>query len=78
MMADKPFWDKWVLDVTLWPDYVFVPFDERSGKILVGLSVVTEKSPGELIGVLHLEGQEEVEVWVKENPDWYNQYKKEE
>jgi hypothetical protein len=67
--------DNWVLDVTLSAP-VFIPYED-DGTLVVGMNVVCERCPGNLVGVVHLDGQEKVEKWIAENPNWHEQYKKE-
>jgi hypothetical protein len=64
-------WKNWVLDVTRDSDgeRCFVPIDD-GGRIVVGFNVITDECPGKLVGVFHEGGQEEVERWCAEHPDW--------
>jgi len=68
--------DKWVLDASFTrEDYLpcFCPVDGED--ILTGFSMYTDRCPGELVGVIHSEGQEAVEKWIDEHQDWYNKYR---
>lgn len=65
----------WVVDVSLYPHVCFVPYDD--GDIMLGMSLITEHCPGNLIGVIHSGGQEAVEEWIAAYPDWKQTYQKE-
>ena len=67
--------NNWVLDVTYVPNMppVFVPYED-DGTLVLGMNVMSEKCPGELVGIIHEGGQEAVEKWCSENPNWYEQY----
>lgn len=64
---------KWVLDVT-YSMPAFCPYKD-DGTIITGLSVISNECPGEFVGVIHLDGQEAVEKWLAEHPDWEKEYK---
>jgi hypothetical protein len=70
--------DEWVLDLTFGTEPLpcFCPYDRENDSIVTGLNMLTNKCPGELIGVVHPEGQEAVEKWCEENPDWHVRYSK--
>lgn len=59
----------WVLDITLGEPYAFCPIEDN-GDVVVGLTIITDKCPGNLSGVMHLDGQEAVEKWCAEHPTW--------
>ena len=67
-------WEEWILDVTNHRDDApcFCPFDE--GNIVFGMNMIAQKSPGALIGIVHLDGQEMADEWVRSNTDWYERY----
>jgi hypothetical protein len=67
-------WDEWLMDVTLWPYYCFSPRD-RQGNIVIGMVAIQDRSPGKLAGVIHADGQEAVEAWIAEHPEWPERYK---
>ena len=67
-------WENWLLDVTYDPP-VFVPYED-DGSIVFGMNIMTSECPGNLIGVIHTEGQEAVEKWLSENPKWHEMYAK--
>jgi len=66
--------ENWVLDVTYMPDMppVFVPYED--GTLVLGMNVMSEFCPGNLVGIIHEGGQEAAEKWYAENPDWYKKY----
>lgn len=78
---DQSFWDefkkrevsmifeKYVIDAAMCRDdmYCYVPYE--NDKLITGFSAFGF-CPGELVGVVHVDGQEAVERWCKENPDW--------
>ena len=62
---------EWLLDVSF--DYpCFVPYKDDA--IVFGMNVMANKSPAKLVGVIHSEGQDAVEAWIEENPDWHEKY----
>ena len=67
-------WKEWVLDVTFDPP-VFVPYERETGAVVIGMNVLSDKCPGKLVGVIHADGQEAVEKWISENPDWHERYR---
>jgi hypothetical protein len=64
-------WKNWVLDVTstFGGEYCFVPIED-DGTLVVGLNVISDECPGKLVGAVHAGGQEEVENWCAEHPEW--------
>lgn len=54
----------------------FVPFDEETGILSIGMNYLQDRCPGILIGVVHNQGQEAVEKFIENNPDWYEKYKR--
>ena len=69
---------EWVLDASSITDElaVFMPI-EKDGSIVAGLMFGSDRCPGKLVGVVHPDGQEALEKWVQEHPDWYERFKKE-
>lgn len=64
----------WVLDCTFDNDIpAFCPYE--NGDIIIGMTVISDKCPGNLIGVFHSDGQELVEKWIAKHPNWYKEYK---
>ena len=63
--------EEWVLDATMGVQdgmACFVPI-EKDGSLVLGMNMIG-RCPGKLVGVVHLDGQEAVERWIAENPDW--------
>jgi hypothetical protein len=71
-------WNEWVLDLTFGtePMPCFCPYERDTGAIVTGMNMLTDRCPGELVGVVHLDGQEAVEKWCADNPDWHERYAK--
>jgi len=74
------FFNEWVIDCSMQPHNVegvvcFVPYDQEDNLIYYGMNVIANKCPGRLIGVIHPDGQEFVDNWVKENPKWFELFK---
>jgi len=69
---------EWVIDIgsSHFDDGVvcFVPYERETGDIVVGMNVLSDKSPGKLVGVIHNDGQEAVEKWCDENPNWHTKF----
>ena len=51
----------------------FVPY-EPPDTIVFGMNYISDESPGELVGIIHNDGQEAAEQWEKDNPDWHIRY----
>jgi hypothetical protein len=65
----------YVLDITNGVEPpVFVCYENN--EVVFGLNVVSDKCPGNLVGVIHLDGQKEADKWVDENPNWHEKYGK--
>ncbi len=56
--------DRWVIDVTYWPDYCFCPLND-DGVVLDGMNIISDRAPGELCGVLHQGGPEVVFEFIE-------------
>jgi hypothetical protein len=69
---------EWLIDIGLshFDDgcVCFVPYERETGTIVFGMNMISDKSPGKLVGVLHPEGQDAVEKWCEDNPDWATKY----
>jgi hypothetical protein len=63
--------NEWLLDVTN-PATAFVPVEGES--IIWGFTVMQERSPGPLVGVVSENGQQHVEEWTRQNPAWRDDY----
>jgi hypothetical protein len=51
----------------------FVPI-ERPDTIVIGMYILSDRCPGELVGLIHGMGQSAVDEWELNNPDWYEKY----
>ncbi len=65
-------WNEWVIDVTFWPSTGFCPLDD--GSVVVGMTYIADRSPGKLVGVFHHDGEEAVDGWVADHPNWKDEY----
>lgn len=70
----KEIWSEYLLDISLFPSYCFVPYEKDTDSIVFGMNFIQEKSPGKLVGVIHSNGQEMVEEWCEQNPNWKTEY----
>jgi len=52
----------------------FCPYDRKSGIIMTGLTILQDRCPGRLVGVFHAGGQKVLEEWIKDHPDWKENY----
>lgn len=69
--------DEWVIDVSLTAsrsdsDVAFVPL--KDGQPVFGLTYITTRSPGPLVGVVSQHGLEHAKEWVARNPSWQLDY----
>jgi len=69
-------WQEWLLDVSFEVP-CFVPYDRVTGQVIAGMNMLSARCPGELVGVIHVDGQDAVEKWCVENPDWITRFGKE-
>jgi hypothetical protein len=68
-------WDEWLMDITNGDDLpCFVPYERDTGMMVFGMNFISDKCPGRLVGVIHANGQEAVNKWVRENPDWLERF----
>lgn len=66
-------WEEWVLDVSF-DMPVFVPYERDTDTIVIGMNVARATSPGKLVGVIHEGGQEAVDEWIANHPEWKEEY----
>ena len=64
---------RWVLDASFEAP-CFCPYDPVTGEVLIGMAVVSDRSPGPLAGVMHKDGQDAVGEWCAANPGWLVEY----
>lgn len=69
-------WENWVIDVTKWPEFSFLPKDE-GGNIVDSVIYVGEKCPGKLVAVIHKSGQKSSDKWCRQNPEWHEKFRAE-
>jgi hypothetical protein len=64
---------EWFLDVSF-DVPCFVPYDRETDTLITGINTISDKCPGKLVGVMHINGTEAVEEWIKNNPDFKERY----
>ena len=68
-------WKDWLMDVTFGDNPpCFVPYEQEKKTIVFGMNMIQDKCPGNLVGVIHSQGQGAVEAWIKKNPDWHKRF----
>jgi hypothetical protein len=74
----KNLFNEWVLDASFTDDTIatFVPY--KDGDFIIGMNYMSNKCPGKLVAVIHVNGQDACDQWIEEHPDWYNKYKNDE
>lgn len=68
-------WESWALDVSHVDDMgiaCFVPYDGKN--LLLGMNLISDRCPGELIAAFHPDGQKALDIWIANNPDWHDRY----
>jgi len=73
-MGAEEFWKEWLIDVSRGEPYVFVPYERETDQIVFGFNLMSGRSPGELVGVIHDGGREAADKWCEENPSWHSVY----
>jgi hypothetical protein len=67
-------WTNWIIDVTNWPDsWCFCPYED-DGSIVFGMNLIQDRCPGNLVGLIHLDGQKQAEVFCHAVPDWKERF----
>lgn len=72
-------WKEWVIDASMSAPEgcaCFVPYEREEDTFVLGMNLISDRCPGELLGVIHANGQEAVEEWCKANPDWHDRHKR--
>jgi len=64
---------EWVLDVTLGTP-VFIPYEKNTDTYVTGLNVLAERCPGKLVGIVHFDGQEYLDLWLEKNPNAFEKF----
>jgi hypothetical protein len=65
-------WKEWVLDISCLPVVAFCPVDGEA--VVFGMSVIADRCPGLLSGVVSQHGTKHVEAFIAENPGWQWSY----
>lgn len=66
--------ENWVMDVSYESEpYCFCPI-KNDGSIVVGMNVIADRSPGNLVGIFHTDGQGAAKNWEQKHLDWYEKY----
>ena len=74
--------DDWVIDATLWRDGLdmptFVPVEggHENPTFVTGMNYIADKCPGNLLGVVHMDGEEAAKKWAESHPDWRERWSK--
>lgn len=73
-MEDQVTFDEWALDVTCAATgtLAFVPI--CGDEVVWGLTMIQDRAPGPLVGVVSENGMAHVEQWVASNPGWMIDY----
>lgn len=79
-MADPFTWitfDEWAIDVTCAKHSGAIAFVPICGdEVVWGLTMIQDRAPGPLVGVVPQDGIADVEQWVDANPDWQIRFSK--
>jgi hypothetical protein len=61
-------WKDWVLDITNLPTIAFCPVEDRV--VVFGMTVIADRCPGSLVGVVSQHGLQHVDQFIADNPGW--------
>ena len=76
-MNDQITFDEWVIDVTCAKHSGVIAFVPICGdEVVWGLTMIQDRAPGPLVGVVSQDGIDDVKEWVADNPDWMLRYAK--
>lgn len=70
-------WSEWVIDATFANPpgvYAFCPI-EADGAVVLGMTMMTDKPPGKLVGVMHSDGEAAAQAWLDAHKDEYDALK---
>lgn len=71
-------WDNWVLNVTSGTEPpCFCPIQD-DGRVVFGMNMIADRCTKNLVGVVHLDGQDAAEKWVSRNMDWKERFSRRE
>jgi len=69
-------WTDWVIDASYCDEFLcFVPIENEGTdeeRLIVGMNVLSDVEHfdlGRIVGIVHLDGQEACDRWVKKHPD---------
>lgn len=65
-------WKEWVLDITCLPVVGFCPLNGDT--VMFGMTVIADRCPGLLTGVVSQHGTKHVDAFIAENPGWQWNY----
>jgi hypothetical protein len=65
--------NEWVLDASFDPP-IFCPYERETDEVVIGLGLISGRAPGQLVGVIHSDGQGAVEAWIGAHPNWTQDY----
>jgi hypothetical protein len=69
--------DEWAIDVTFAKYSGAIAFVPICGdEVVWGLTMIQDRAPGPLVGVVSQDGMADVDQWVADNPDWMLRYTK--
>jgi hypothetical protein len=69
--------DEWAIDVTCAKYSGAIAFVPICGdEVVWGLTMIQDRAPGPLVGVVSQDGMADVDQWVADNPDWMLRYTK--
>ena len=66
-------WKDYVLDVTFSVP-AFCPYESNPERVFTGVTHLSERCPGNLVGVYHSDGLEAADDWCKRNPGWRERF----
>lgn len=67
--------DEWAIDVTCAKYSGAIAFVPICGdEVVWGLTMIQDRAPGPLVGVVSQDGMADVKRWVDDNPDWMLHY----
>jgi hypothetical protein len=76
-IASQITFDEWAIDVTCAKHSGAIAFVPVCGdEIVWGFTMIQDRAPGPLVGVVSQDGMADVEQWVAANPTWKIDYSK--
>lgn len=76
-MDDQVIFHEWAIDVTCAQQSGVIAFVPICGdEVVWGLTLIQERAPGPLTGVVSQNGMDDVNNWVADHPDWQITYSK--